>query len=168
MHRPSLTSFFAWKPTAFHICIRKYMVCQGFSRNERFVQRQSVRPHKLNNPNLFQQPKQVSKLHRQPSSIVGSSGPMDRAHRSHRWGHRFGSCCDHQKKPRIFHSGQRVEKVRPRRSFPQGTFPLCVTRPAKRAWIRISFGGLPSSRPPQMDFLTVRGLAIDGPGLCVC
>ena len=110
MHRPSLTSFFAWKPTAFHICIRKYMVCQGFSRNERFVQRQSVRPHKLNNPNLFQQPKQVSKLHRQPSSIVGSSGPMDRAHRSHRWGTGSGPVATTTLRRRLWisHSGAKT------------------------------------------------------------
>ena len=28
---------------------------------------------------------------------VCKSGVLGRAHRSHRWGHRFESCCDHQK-----------------------------------------------------------------------
>ena len=30
-----------------------------------------------------------------PNQIVGQSDHMGRAHRSHRWGHRFESCCDH-------------------------------------------------------------------------
>lgn len=70
MHRPSLTSFFAWKPTAFHICIRKYMVCQDFSRNERFVQRQSVRPHKLNNPYFNSRSRWASSIGNLHQSLV--------------------------------------------------------------------------------------------------
>ena len=33
-----------------------------------------------------------------PNQIVGQSDHMGRAHRSHRWGHRFESCCDHHQR----------------------------------------------------------------------
>ena len=32
-------------------------------------------------------------------SKIWSHGSVGRAHRSHRWGHRFESCCDHHKNP---------------------------------------------------------------------
>ena len=33
-----------------------------------------------------------------PLSRIWSHGSVGRAHRSHRWGHRFESCCDHHRK----------------------------------------------------------------------
>ena len=35
--------------------------------------------------------------------FIRSHGSVGRAHRSHRWGHRFESCCDHQKSLEIKH-----------------------------------------------------------------
>ena len=35
------------------------------------------------------------------SSKIWSHGSVGRAHRSHRWGHRFESCCDHHQRTQI-------------------------------------------------------------------
>ena len=37
--------------------------------------------------------------------IVGRSYRLRRAHRSHRWGHRFESCCDHQHRKVLVNQG---------------------------------------------------------------
>ena len=56
-----------------------------------------------------------------------SHGSVGRAHRSHRWGHRFESCCDHQHGKSLRNQGlssflyspQRCSKPPRRRDFPR-------------------------------------------------
>ena len=42
------------------------------------------------------------------SSKIWSHGSVGRAHRSHRWGHRFESCCDHQLSPHVLIQSMRT------------------------------------------------------------
>ena len=39
---------------------------------------------------------------------IRSHGSVGRAHRSHRWGHRFESCCDHQLSPHVLIQSMRT------------------------------------------------------------
>ena len=39
---------------------------------------------------------------------IRSQGSVGRAHRSHRWGHRFESCCDHQLSPHVLIQSMRT------------------------------------------------------------
>ena len=49
---------------------------------------------------------------------IRSHGSVGRAHRSHRWGHRFESCCDHQLNPHVLIQSMRIS--------------FCIYRPINR------------------------------------